>query len=142
MTAKSMPLWAVIVSALLVLWSLAGLWSYYSSATMTSEMVAQLPQAQQDAWSTMPKFLWIDFFVAVAAGAVGAIGLLLKKSWAAIAYIVSLAAIVIQFGYIFLLTPILTTIGPSAAIFPFVIFILGLIAYLFARKGSAMGWLS
>lgn len=141
MTAKSMPFWAIIVSAVLFLWSLGGLWSFYYNATITPEMLAQLPQAQQDSWNTMPKFLWVDFLVAVVAGAVGAAGLLLRKSWASWAYLVSLVCVVIQFGYIFLLTPILSTIGPSAAIFPLVIFAIGLVAWLLSRKWTNQGWL-
>jgi hypothetical protein len=128
MTKNALPLWAVIVSAVLFLWSLAGLWSFYSMATISPDMMAQLPQAQQDTWNTMPKFIWADYLVAVVAATTGATGLLLRKSWAGIAYLVSLVAIVIQFGYILLLTPILSTVGPSAAIFPGVIFLVGLIA--------------
>lgn len=142
MNTKSMPLWAIILSAVLFLWSLGGLWSFYSAAIMSPEMMAQLPQAQQDAWNTMPKFIWIDFLVAVVTGSAGAAGLLLRKSWAGIAYLISLIAIVIQFGYVFLLTPILSTIGSSAIIFPAVIFIIGIAAWLLARKWSAVGWLS
>lgn len=139
--SKSMPLWAIILSAILFVWSLGGLWSFYSSATMSPEMMAQLPQAQQDAWNTMPKFLWFDFLVAVVTGTAGAVGLLLRKSWASVAYLASLICVVIQFGYAFLLTPILTTVGPSAAIFPLAIFAIGLVAWLLSRKWTSLGWL-
>lgn len=139
--SKSMPLWAILLSSILFLWSLGGLWSFYSAATMSPEMMAQLPQAQQDAWNTMPRFLWIDFLVAVVSGTVGAIGLLVRKSWAGLAYLASLICVVIQFAYTFLLTPILTIVGLSAAIFPLVIFAIGLVALLVSRKWTRIGWL-
>jgi len=142
METKILPLWAIIVSVVLLLWSLMGLWSFYSSVTMTPAMMATLPQAQQDAWNSMPKILWLDFGVATIAGAIGAVGLLLRKAWSVWAYLISLVAIAIQFGWVFLATPILQTIGPSSAIFPIIVFAIGLVAWLLARKWTADGWLN
>jgi hypothetical protein len=114
MTKTALPLWALALSAVMFFWSLAGLWSFYSMATISPEMMAQLPQAQQDAWTTMPKFIWADYLLAVVAATAGATGLLLGKSWASLAYLVSLIAIIIQFGYV-LLPGSCRVIGPIGA---------------------------
>ena len=56
-------------------------------------------------------------------------------------YIVSLIAVVVQFGWTFLATPLLTTIGGSAVIFPLFIIAVGVMAVWFSGKAAGNGWL-
>jgi hypothetical protein len=142
MTDNKLPLWAKIVSVLLLLWGLMGVWSFYSELIISPEAAALQPAEQRALWDAMPKWLWFDFGVAVLAGLAGAIALLLRKAFAQHLYLLSLIAIFIQFGYIFAFMPILKTIGPSSAIFPGVIFLVGLAAWQLSRNWTARGWLT
>jgi hypothetical protein len=137
-----MPRWALIVCILLVLWGLMGVLSFYNQMTMTPEAAAAMPKAEVDMWNSMPKWLWVDFAIAVLAGLAGAVALLLRKAWAVPLTLVSLIAVVLQFGYIFAFMPVISTLGPSAAMFPAAIVIVAFVAWWLAQNWKAKGWLT
>lgn len=139
---KTLPRWALIVSIVLLLWSLMGLWAFYSQSTMTPEAMATLPKEQQDIWNAMPQWLWWDYAIAVIAGFAGAVGLLLRKAWAQWAWGLSLIAVVVQFGYVFAATPMLATIGPGAIAFPAFIIAVAAVAWWLAGDWKRRGWLA
>lgn len=131
--------WAVAVVALL--WALAGCFAYVTQVGMSAEDLARLPQAQQDIWNAMPAWVTAAYAVAVWAGLGGAIGLLLRKAWARPLYLLSLLGIVVQFGWVFLATDILTTVGPSSAAFPAFILIAGVALVWFADHSRKRSWI-
>lgn len=131
--------WAVAVLALL--WALAGCFAYVTQVGMSAADIARLPQAQQDVWNAMPSWATAAYAVAVWAGLGGAIGLLLRKRWAQPLYWLSLAGVVAQFGWIFLATDVLATVGPSAAAFPLFIFAAGVLQLWFAAFAPKRGWI-
>jgi hypothetical protein len=141
MTSKTVPVWVKIVSIVLLLWSLVGLWAFYSQSTMTPDMMARLPPDEQAIWSAMPSWLWGVYAVAVLSGFAGAVLLLMRKALSVALYLVSLIAIVVQFGYVFAATPLLRTIGPSSALFPLFIFAMGAAALWFALSWRGKGWI-
>lgn len=132
--------WAVAVVALL--WALAGCFAYVTQVGTSAEELARLPQAQQDIWNAMPTWATAAYAVAVWAGLGGAIGLLLRKAWARPLYLLSLAGIVVQFGWVFLVTDILTTVGPSSAAFPAFILIAGVALVWLADHSRKRGWIA
>jgi hypothetical protein len=141
MTTTPMPRWASAVSVLLLLWALIGVWSFYNEVTLSPEAAAAMPPEQRAMWDSMPGWLWADFAVAVFSALAGAIALLMKRTIAEPLYLVSLIAVVIQFGYVFLVMPVLQTIGPAAIPFPAVIIIVAAVSYWLARNWKAKGWL-
>jgi len=64
------------------------------------EPSAQLREAQRQLYAARPQWLFAVYGVAIFSGLTGAIGLLLRKSWASMLFGLSLAAIIVQFGYI------------------------------------------
>jgi hypothetical protein len=141
MQNSEFPVWARIVSIMLLLWSLVGLWAFYTQSTMTSEMMAQLPAGEQAIWSAMPGWLWGVYAIAVLSGFAGAVLLLMRKALSVPLYLISLVAIVIQFGYVFAATPLLGTVGPTSMIFPLFIFAMGAVALWLARSWRDKGWI-
>lgn len=135
------PTWFWIVAALALLWACAGCASYLAQVSMTEADLAALPPAQADLWRAMPDWLKGVFAIAVWSGLAGAIALLLRRRVARPLYIVSLAAVIVQFGYVFGATRILTTIGPSSAAFPAFIFVAGVALVWFAGIARGRGWL-
>jgi hypothetical protein len=67
---------------------------------------------------------------------------LMKRAIAEPLYLVSLIAVVIQFGYVFLVMPVLETIGAAAIPFPAVIIIVAAVSYWLARNWKAKGWIA
>jgi hypothetical protein len=135
------PGWYWAVAVLALLWEAMGCYAYITQVSMDSAALAALPAEQRDIWAAMPGWAVGAYAVAVWAGLLGALGLLLRRSWARIAFAVSLAGVIVQFGWTFLATPILGTMGASAAAFP--VFILAVAALLlwFSGLAAKRGWL-
>jgi hypothetical protein len=133
--------WAVAILALL--WEAAGCYAYVAQVTIDPAQLAALPPAQRDIWLAMPSWVTGAYAVAVWAGLAGAIGLLLRRRWAGPAFIASLAAVLVQFGWTFLATDILATM-PVAESVPFPAFIILMAAVLlwFSSLAARKHWLS
>ena len=135
------PGWYWAVAGLALLWEAMGCFAYLNQVGMEAAELARLPAAQRDIWSAMPAWAVAAYAVAVWVGLLGAVGLLLRRRWARPAFAVSLVAIVVQFGWTFLATPIMTTSGPSAAAFPAFILLAAALLLWFSGLASKRGWL-
>jgi hypothetical protein len=135
------PSWFYIAAIILILWECIGCFAYLSDVTMSAADMAQLPAAEQGIWKMTPSWVTAAYALAVWIGLAASIALLLRFGIARSLYVVSLIAVVAQFGWTFVATPILTTIGPSAAIFPAFIIAVGVMAVWFSGKAAGYGWL-
>ena len=105
MQATKVPLSFWLVVALALLWNLFGLFSFYSHITATPEVIASWPEAQQQIEAAAPRWIFVAFVIATIAGVLGSLGLLLGKRWAVPVLLLSLLAILVQFGSIYAITP-------------------------------------
>jgi hypothetical protein len=135
------PGWYWAVAILALLWEAIGCAAYLMQVTIGPAELAKLPAAQRDIWLAMPAWVTGAYAIAVWVGLAGAAGLLLRRRWARIAFAVSLLAVLVQFGWTFLATPILSTIGTSAAAFPAFIALMAAILLWFADMAAKRGWL-
>lgn len=135
------PMWFRVVSVLAVLWNLFGLWSFYIHFTATPEVVATWPEVQQRIAEVTPGWIFVPFAIATIGGTVGSLGLLLGRRWAPPVLLLSLLAIIVQFGAYYLLTPTWALTGMSGAALPLCIAMVGLLLWLLAGKAAARGWL-
>jgi hypothetical protein len=137
MTKPGWSFW--IISVLILLWNIMGIAAYYTQSSMDLLKLAATDPYQARLFAEMPQWAWLAYGVAVGTGTLGALGLLLRRGWAPRAFMVSLAALIIQFGYSFLGTDILAVRGWTTALFPLFIVIaaIGELVYalLCARKG-------
>ena len=69
------------------------------------------------------------------------LALLLRRRVAVPLFLLSLLAVIVQFGYTFLHTDLLAVKGAGAAIFPTVIVLIGIGQWLYARSQAAKGLL-
>jgi hypothetical protein len=137
------PTWYWVVSGLAVLWMLFGVMAWVMDLMTDEATLAELSEAQRQLYAARPQWLFAVYGVAIFSGLAGAIGLLLRKSWALTMFYVSLAAIIVQFGYTFLAMHAVQVIGAAAAIpFPLVIFLIGVALVWFARKARKAGWIA
>jgi hypothetical protein len=135
------PGWYWAVAAVALLWEAMGCYAYLTQVGMDAADLAKLPAAQRDLWASMPAWVTGAYAVAVWSGLVGAAGLLLRRDWARLAFGASLVAVIVQFGWTFLATPILTTIGTSAAAFPALILLVAASLLWFSFAATKRGWL-
>lgn len=143
MPSATVPGWFRVVSVLLLLWNLFGVWSLYSQYSMTAEMIAALPDAQRAMWNAMPGWLWAAYAVAVGAGTLGALLLLLRRRAAVPLFWLSLVAVVVQFGYVLFPAGGLSLLGPAQALpMPIVIVAVAALALWLALRARRRGWIA
>ena len=135
------PTWFWAVSALAVLWELMGVGSYLYHVTLSPEAIAALPEGQATLMRMTPSWVNGAFAVATWGGLAGAVGLLLRRRWARLLFVISLVAVVVQFGWVFLVAKAHALIGASAAIFPAFIILVAVALVWFAGTAIKRGWL-
>ncbi|WP_298238275.1 hypothetical protein [uncultured Algibacter sp.] len=130
------PIWFWIVSVIALVWNGMGVNAYLQQAYNTEGYRAMYSDEQLEITSNMPAWVTAAFAIAVFAGALGAIGLLLRKSWAVKLWLLSLVAVIVQMGYILINDYV------SSLVMTIMIIVFAFIFVWFARKSEAKGWLS
>jgi len=114
-SAARPPSWYWIAAGASTLWSLIGCAACYMQLGISEADLAKVPAAQQAIWRMMPLWAAIAYAVAVGFGLAGSLSLLVRKAWAQSLFVVSLIAVVLQFGWTFLATPILSANSRTVA---------------------------
>ncbi|AEG48026.1 putative arabinose efflux permease [Sphingobium chlorophenolicum L-1] len=127
------------IGILLLLWNLIGVAAFIMQYSADLNQLAKTDPYTARIFATMPGWVWATYAVAVGAGTLGAILLLLRKAAAAPLFLLSIVAVIIQFGYSFLRTDLLAVKGAAAAIFPAVILFIALFQWRYARRLIAKG---
>jgi hypothetical protein len=135
---RKVPAWFWIASAVALLWEGIGVASYLSQVNGGAAMNA----AQRELVAATPAWVTGAYATAAFSGLLGAIALLLRKRWARSLFILSLIAAIVQFGWVLVLSPALDLLGPSAAILPIVILIVGAGLVWLAGNAERRGWLT
>lgn len=135
------PTWFKVVAALALLWNLLGCFAYFSDLRLSPEDLAKLAQAQQALYAARTGWAVVATAVAVFGGALGCIGLLLRRKWALPVFVVSLLGIVVQDFGLFVLAHGARLAGPVAVVIQAVVLAIGIGLVLLSRKGIARGWL-
>ena len=134
------PKWLLWVGILFLLWNLMGIGAFASQWTMSDADVAALPQVQRDLWVSMPGWAWVAYAIGVGVGTLGAIGLLLRKWWAPLAFALSLIAVLVQFSYPFLFAQ-QAQADMAMLAFPIFIVVMAIIQWQLSRAWQRKGWL-
>lgn len=135
------PVWFWIVSGLALLWEAMGCYSYLMEVSMNASRLATLSEAERKLIETTPAWLYGVFAVAVWVGLLGAVSLLMRRARARSLFIVSLIAVLVQFGWWFLVQKAGSVLGPSAYEFPAVIVVVGVLLVWFSGMAAKRGWL-
>ena len=130
------PIWFWIVSIIALIWNGMGVNAYLQQAYDTESYRAMYSEEQLEIAANMPSWVTAAFAIAVFAGALASLGLLLRKSWSVKLWMLSLIAVIVQMGYI-LINGYASSMGMTIMIIVFAFFFVW-----FARKSEANGWLS
>ena len=135
------PTWFKVVAVLALLWNLLGCFAYFSDLRLSPEDLAKLPEAQQALYAARPGWAVAATAAAVFGGALGSIGLLLRKKWAFPVFVLSLIGILVQDFGLFVLADGASLAGTVAVVMQAVVLAVGIALILLSRKGIARGWL-
>ncbi len=135
------PRWLLWAGIVMLLWNLIGVGAFAAQWSMAPEDIAKLPQMQQDLWNGMPNWAWAAYAVAVVAGTIGAVGIIIRKWWATVLFAFSLIAIAVQYSYPFLMANAAQG-GMAMMGLPIAIFVIALIQWTLSRNWQRKGWLA
>lgn len=140
---RAPPAYYRVVAGVATVWELIGCYFCYMQFKLGADAMSGATDYDRALMASMPGWYNWVYAVAVGAGALGGIALLLRKRAARPLFIVSLVACLIQFGYLFATTDIIAAKG-AAAVLPFPIFIAALSVFFlwFADRADRRGWLN
>ena len=70
------PTWFYILSVILLLWNIMGVYAFFGQVTMGSEHMAALSDAERTMYENVPWWATVAFALAVFGGPLGCVGLL------------------------------------------------------------------
>ncbi len=133
-----------IIGIALALWNLIGLMFYYQQSTLTPDKMQDLGlTAQQIAHITnTPAWGHSGYAIAVNAGLLGAILLLLRKAWAVPLFVLSLVGALVQDLDAFVLRDAMEAWGPTAWYLPALVLVICAVEIWYSMRLKAKGWLT
>lgn len=135
------PKWFLPVGIVALLWNLIGCAAYLADVMMSPEALAELTAAQQEMYAARPSWAVAATAIAVWFGAAGCVGLLLRKRWATPLFITSLAALVVQNVWLFLMSGV-AQVDPVAVVLQACVLLIAVGLVLLGRKATAQGWIA
>lgn len=135
------PVWYWVAAIVFLLWNLMGVGSFFAQVLMTDEAMQALPIAEQELYESYPLWTFIAFAIAVFGGTLGSIGLLLRKRWANLAFIVSLIAIIPQMSYGIFFTKTSEVYGNDAMTMPVMIIVVGVFLVWYSGFAIKKHWI-
>ena len=135
-STNKLPIWFWIVSALALIWNGMGVNAYLQQAYNTEGYQSMNTPEQLEVIANLPTWITGAFAIAVFAGLLGCIALLLRKKWATSLLLLSLVAVIAQMGYL-LMKGYADNIGMTIAVIVVALFLVW-----FSRNAKTKGWLS
>ncbi len=141
-TRNAPPAWFRIVAVLAILWNVMGLLSFFFEASMSNDMVAELPKEQQDLRLHYTTWTYVVYAIAVFTGTIGSLGLLIKKKWAVSVLGFSLIAVYLQMGHSIFIVKAYEIIGMIQMVMPLVVITIATLLYFLSKKAINKGWIA
>jgi hypothetical protein len=133
-----------IIAALLLGWNALGLYMYYGQSIATAETFANAGYSPEQIAFVMAEPAWAHaaYAIAVNAGLLGAILLLLRKVWAIPLFVLSLIGALVQDLDAYVLRGALDYFDAVWLSIPITVLVICLFEIWYARAAKAKGWLS
>lgn len=132
-----------ILSIIALLWNLMGVYAYIQDAYSKDEIMASLSEAQRAIFEIQPTWLTAAYAIAVFAGAIGCIALLLRKKWAAPLFWISLIAVVARTGYYFFMTNTTEVFDiVQGTILPIAVIVIAGLLLIYSKIATDRNWIS
>lgn len=135
-----MHLW--IVGVLALLWNLMGCFDYLATQLELESYMGQFNQEQLDYFYGIPAWAVSGWAIAVWVGLMGTVGLLMRRKWAVVAYVVSFIGLAVSSIYTLLLSNGLEIMGSTATFMTVVIWVISIFLIWYSRQQAQAGVLS
>ena len=131
-----------VVGGAALLWNLIGLMFYYTHVTMTPEVLENLTAEQQAFFTSAPVWATSAHAIAVNAGILGSLMLLLRKAWAVPLFVLSLVGIIVQDLHAFVLSSGLDIFGSQAIVLPAIVAATATALVWYSRQAKGRRWIT
>jgi hypothetical protein len=135
------PGWFRLLSLLGLLWNAFGVYMYLKSVGMFGDPLAGLDAAHRALAESVPAWVTGAFAIAVFAGLPGSLFMVARKRIASPLLLLSLLAVIVQCGWIMLISNARAVEGAMALVMPCLITLIAILLVWLAGKGTARGWL-
>jgi hypothetical protein len=135
------PKWLMPVAIVGLLWNLLGCWAWVSDLRATPADIAAMGPEFVKLHAAMPVWVPAATGVAVLGGAVGCIGLLMRKRWATRLLWLSLAGVVVQDIGLFVIAGGMSSAGTTAMALQGLVLAIAIVLVLLSRRAARAGWL-
>lgn len=136
------PVWFWIITVVALIWNAMGIMQYLGQAYSTESFRSQYTSEQLEIISNTPSWAIAAFAIAVFAGFLGSVFLLLKKKFAYTLFLFSLLGIIVQLYHNLVVVNSVDIYGPAAAVMAVMILVFGILLLLFSKFAIKKGWLS
>lgn len=131
-----------VISSVALVWNLLGMVAYVMQVTMDEATLGAMPAAERAVYEAMPGWGVSAFAIAVTAGVLACLVLLLRKAWAVPLFILSVAAVIVQDIAALFVAGALQGMGPTSAIMPIVVLGIGIYLVVYSRSARDKGWIN
>jgi hypothetical protein len=141
-TKVSTAFW--VIAGLLAVWNLSGLYMYYQMSITTPEQLqaAGYSVVQIEHILGTPAWAHSAYAIAVNAGVLGVIFLLLRKAWAIPMFVLSLIGALLQDLDAYVLRGALEHFETVWLVIPITVIVICVFEIWYSRAAKAQGWLS
>lgn len=134
------PKWFMPVAIIALLWNLIGCAAYLMDVTLTPEAVAAMSPDQQALYAARPMWAVASYAIAVWGGALGCVGLVMRKRWAKGPLLASLLGLIGQDIALFGMSPV--AISASVYALQGMVLVIAVLLLLLVTRAARQGWLS
>ncbi len=141
-TKPSTAFW--VIGGLLAVWNLSGLYQYYTFSTLEPEMLQEAGYTAEQMAHVFDTPAWAHsaYAIAVNAGVLGVIFLLLRKAWATPMFVISLVGAILQFADAYLLRNGLELFERVWLVIPALVILICVFEIWYSGRARSRGWLS
>lgn len=137
------PGWFRLIAIVLTLWGLLGCFALYAHVAWGPSMDPNATGWDHAYYAALPVWFTAVYCVSIFGGLLGSVALLMRSKLAHPLYIASLAGVIVQFGYVFLMTDLIAHKGALATV-PFPLFIAAVAVFQiwFSVYAKRRGWIA
>jgi uncharacterized membrane protein len=131
-----------IIAGVALVWNLIGVMIFYMQVNASPQDLAQYYNETELAFLTsIPSWATAANAIAVIAGVLGCVLLLMRKIWAVPMFIISLLGIIVQDIHAFVIADGIAVWGAGAAVLPLVVLVIGIALILYSRVAREKHWI-
>jgi hypothetical protein len=136
------PNWFLPLSILALLWNLMGCTAFLGDMMLTPADIAAMSATDQALYAARPAWGVAASAIAVLAGALGCVGLILRKGWALPLFMASLLGVLVQDFCLFVLSGADVRSDPVVVGLQSAVMVIAIGLILLASKAIARSWIT